>query len=238
MEKIIAEQNFWEVFPEATIEVLVVEGIDNHVDKAKEEQFHQLLNDAAKEVLAGETVPTVLTAFKAQLEQMEVVDARFKTKKGARSSIEALLKRASQEREFFPINPLVDIYNSISLTFGVPCGGENQEKIKGDLHLGKAHGGESFLPLGAEADAPALPEEIIYYDNEGAICRSFNWREAQRTMLTEDTTKAILVIESVTKEQASRGAKAMTELKKRVEQTFGVEGKTFTLTKEHPEMNI
>lgn len=57
-------------------------------------------------------------------------------------------------------------------------------------------------------------------------------------MLTEDTTKAILVIESVTKEQASRGAKAMTELKKRVEQTFGVEGKTFTLTKEHPEMNI
>ena len=49
MEKIIAEQNFWEVFPEATIEVLVVEGIDNHVDKAKEEQFHQLLNDAAKE---------------------------------------------------------------------------------------------------------------------------------------------------------------------------------------------
>ena len=56
--------------------------------------------------------------------------------------------------------------------------------------------------------------------------------------MTEDTTKAILVIESVTKEQASRGAKAMTELKKRVEQTFGVEGKTFTLTKEHPEMNI
>jgi len=33
------------------------------------------LNEAAKEVLAGETVPTVLHAFKAQLEQMEVVDA-------------------------------------------------------------------------------------------------------------------------------------------------------------------
>lgn len=33
------------------------------------------MNEAAKEVLAGETVPTVLHAFKAQLEQMEVVDA-------------------------------------------------------------------------------------------------------------------------------------------------------------------
>ena len=216
-------ENFWEVFPEATIEVLVVEGIDNHVDKAKEEQFHQLLNDAAKEARGYLTEETF--SQNEVIAQWRQAFSRFKTKKGARSSIEALLKRASQEREFFTINPLVDIYNSISLTFGVPCGG-------------KAHGGESFLPLGAEADAPALPEEIIYYDNEGAICRSFNWREAQRTMLTEDTTKAILVIESVTKEQASRGAKAMTELKKRVEQTFGVEGKTFTLTKEHPEMNI
>ena len=167
MEKIIAEQNFWEVFPEATIEVLVVEGIDNHVDKAKEEHFHQLLNDAAKEA-RGYLTEEIFSQNEV-IAQWRQAFSRFKTKKGARSSIEALLKRASQEREFFPINPLVDIYNSISLTFGVPCGGEDQEKIKGDLHLGKAHGGESFLPLGAEADAPALPEEIIYYDNEGAI---------------------------------------------------------------------
>ncbi|MEI5990330.1 glutamate--tRNA ligase [Enterococcus crotali] len=35
---------------------------------------HPVLDDAAKEVLAGETVPEVLTAFKAQLEAMDVVD--------------------------------------------------------------------------------------------------------------------------------------------------------------------
>jgi nondiscriminating glutamyl-tRNA synthetase len=34
-----------------------------------------VLDEAAKEVLAGETVPTVLQAFKAQLEAMDVVDA-------------------------------------------------------------------------------------------------------------------------------------------------------------------
>lgn len=129
MEKIIAEQNFWEVFPEATIEVLVVEGIDNHVDKAKEEQFHQLLNDAAKEARGYLTEETF--SQNEVIAQWRQAFSRFKTKKGARSSIEALLKRASQEREFFPINPLVDIYNSISLTFGVPCGGEDQEKSKG-----------------------------------------------------------------------------------------------------------
>ncbi|MCM6881269.1 glutamate--tRNA ligase [Enterococcus italicus] len=36
---------------------------------------HPTLDDAAKEVLAGETVPTVLAAFKEQLEQMDTVDA-------------------------------------------------------------------------------------------------------------------------------------------------------------------
>ncbi|ALS36496.1 nondiscriminating glutamyl-tRNA synthetase [Enterococcus rotai] len=35
---------------------------------------HPVLDDAAKEVLAGETVPEVLAAFKAQLEAMDVVD--------------------------------------------------------------------------------------------------------------------------------------------------------------------
>ncbi|MFK4567710.1 glutamate--tRNA ligase [Enterococcus sp. UD-01] len=37
---------------------------------------HPVLDDAAKEVLAGETVPQVLKAFKAQLEAMEVVDVQ------------------------------------------------------------------------------------------------------------------------------------------------------------------
>lgn len=35
---------------------------------------HPVLDEAAKEVLAGETVPTVLAAFKAQLEAMDVVN--------------------------------------------------------------------------------------------------------------------------------------------------------------------
>ncbi len=80
---------------------------------------------------------------------------KFKIKKGARSSIEVLLKRVSQGREFNPINPLVDIYSSVSLSYAVPRGGEDLAKIVGDLCLGRAQGNESFLPLGAESDAPA-----------------------------------------------------------------------------------
>lgn len=49
---------------------------------------HPVLDDAEKEVLAGETVPTVLQAFKAKLEAMEVVDA---------PSVKAAIKEVQKE---------------------------------------------------------------------------------------------------------------------------------------------
>ena len=112
------------------------------------------------------------------------------------------------------------------------------EKIAGHLRLGKAKGGESFFPLGAESDAPALPEEIIYYDDEGAVCRCLNWREAQRTMLTEETKDAVLVIEAINGEQAARARVAMEELQDLVKDYFGVHGKLVHLTSESPEITL
>ena len=112
------------------------------------------------------------------------------------------------------------------------------DKIVGGLHLGKAKGGEAFFPLGAETDAPALPEEIIYYDKEGAVCRCLNWREAQRTMLTEGTKDAVLVIEAINEEQAARAQAAMKELQSLVEEYFGVKGDITHLTAENPRLEI
>lgn len=49
---------------------------------------HPVLDEAAKEVLAGETVPTVLQAFKAQLAALDVVDA---------PSVKAAIKAVQKE---------------------------------------------------------------------------------------------------------------------------------------------
>lgn len=233
MTKVVVDEKFWELFPEAQISTLVIHGIDNHVDEKDDPYFAKLLSDASKE---SEKFIT-----NESFKDNEVVDEwreafrQFKTKKGVRCSIEALLKRVSQGREFSPINPLVDIYNSVSLKYGVPCGGENINAFDGDMHLGEAKGGEGFKPLGATEDSPALPEEIIYYDNSGAICRCLNWREAQRTMLTEDTTDSVLVIEAINEKQAKRASEAVVELKDLIEKYFKVDGRIEHLTKDHPE---
>lgn len=228
LKKMTVDANFWEVFPEAKINLLVVKDINNIVDEADDPKFEAMLKQGkreAKKFLGEETFTQNVV-----IAEWREAFAKFKTKKGARSSIEALLKRVNQDKDFRPISPLVDIYNTISLTYAVPCGGEDLMTIQGDLHLGKATGGESFFPLGAEKDAPALPEEIIYYDDEGAICRSFNWREAKRTMLQETTKDAVLVIEAINPDQAKRADEAILALQTAVKDYFGVQGEIHEVT--------
>ena len=65
-----------------------------------------------------------------------------------------------------------------------------------------------------------------------------NWREAKRTMLQEETTNAVLVMESVTKDQAERATLAMEALKQRCEEYFNVTGLSFIVTPENSEVEL
>ena len=234
--KVTVDQAFWDLFPTARITVMSLYGIDNTVDEAKDPYFKELLDKGTKR--AWEFIDEENYTQSEFVQEWRQAFSKFKTKKGARSSIEALLKRVHQGREFYPINPLVDLYNSVSMAYALPCGGEDMDKLVGGLSLGQAKGGEPFFPLGAEEDAPALEGEIIYYDQEGAVCRCLNWREAQRTMLTDDTKDAILVIEAINEEQAKRAQTAMQELKDRAKDYFGVEGTIYQLSAEHASIEI
>ena len=59
---------------------------------------------------------------------------KFPTKKGARCSIEALLKRVSKGEPVGSIAPTVDITNAISLKYALPIGAEDMDAFEGDLH--------------------------------------------------------------------------------------------------------
>lgn len=211
MGKFIIKEDFWDLFPEAEISVILAKNIRNSENSTESVRpdIIELLeksNEEAKKFLKKETfienevVGVWREAFR-----------KFKTKKGARCSIEALLKRIDKGNKIGAINPLVDIYNTVSLTFGLPCGGEDLDTFQGDMLLTKADGNEPFLALGDEEYENAFPGEVVYKDNEGAVCRCWNWRDGQRTMLTEDTTNAFLIIESVDPKR-SADVKAATEL--------------------------
>jgi DNA/RNA-binding domain of Phe-tRNA-synthetase-like protein len=113
-----------------------------------------------------------------------------------KSSIENLLRSAGSGR-LRSVNPLVDLYNVVSLKHHLPCGGEDLATIDGPIRLTRAAGGEHFVPLGGSDVEPPPVGAVIYRDDLGVICSCWNWREADRTKLTESTTDALLCIEAL-----------------------------------------
>jgi len=217
MTKFVVEDDFWSLFPNARIGVVVCHNINNSItdkDKYKDmilisenEALKHLKND---EFSSNEVVKVWREAFQ-----------KFKTKKGARSSIEALLKRVRNENHLGTINPLVDIYNSISLKYGLPCGGEDIDTFVGNIRLTKAVGNENFVTLGTDENASPYEGEVVYKDEEGAICRCWNWRESVRTMLTVNTKNAFLCIELIDERRVEELENALEDLAKTVQDNLG-----------------
>ncbi|MBV0930949.1 hypothetical protein KTE19_09600 [Lentilactobacillus sp. IMAU92037] len=222
MKKLILDSQVVDLFPDVQINVMTLAGIDNHVQADQLAYLQKLLDEGTQE--AEQYITVEPFRKNPVVDQWRQAFRKFKTKKGARATTEALLKRVSQGKTFSPIMPLVDLYNSVLLKYGASCGGEDVDAIAGNMHLGVAKGGESFLPYGETEDMPALPGEVCYLDDKGAVCRCFNWRESQRTELTEATRNPILVIESINKEQAERSDAAMAELQQLCEKFFNVKG--------------
>lgn len=234
MKKFILEQPYLDIFPESKIGILVCKGINNQI--TDENKYADYLANAQKEALVHIENPEFTE--NPIIRTWRDAFYKFKTKKGARCSIEAMLKRVSKGNSIGTINPLVDIYNGISLKYGVPVGGEDIDKFEGDNRLTVADGGEEFITYGSDKSEPPYPGEVVYKDDAGAICRCFNWRESVRTMLTEETKNAFMCIETVAGERDDVLDAALDELKALIEQELGGEVVKHILSKDCPEVVI
>jgi len=234
MKKFIIENDFWEVFPEAKIGVILAKGIQNDIQNTA--IFEALLIEASKEV--AKHLPDEEFSQNSVIKAWRDAYQLFKTKKGARSSIEALLKRVKNGNQVGTINPLVDLYNAVSMRYALPCGGEDISTFVGDLRLTKAKGDEPFITLGSEVSEPPYAGEIVYKDEAGAVCRCWNWRESVRTMLTKETKDAFLCIESVDPARAEDFEAALEELKASITEHLGGSSEVFILDRTHPEIII
>lgn len=217
MKRLIIEEGFWEVFPSAKIGVVLCKGINNQIGET--EKYAQMLLTAQKEV--GQYLTESEFSNNPVIKVWRDAFQKFKTKKGARSSVEALFKRVSNGNSIGTINPLVDIYNAISMQYALPCGGEDSDTFVGDVKLTKAVGDEYFVTLGTEENAPPYAGEIVYKDDAGAICRCWNWRESVRTMLTEQTRNAFMCIECIDEGRESDLKTALKALSEKVEDNLG-----------------
>jgi DNA/RNA-binding domain of Phe-tRNA-synthetase-like protein len=117
--------------------------------------------------------------------------------KRTRNSLEALLRRAPAGLP--RVNRLTDLYNAVSVLHQIPLGGEDLTRYAGAPRLVRATGTEPFDTVADGVPVTEHPEpgEVVWCDDAGVTCRRWNWRQARRTQLREDTTAALFILDAL-----------------------------------------
>ena len=114
-----------------------------------------------------------------------------------RNSLDALLRRAASGLP--RVNRLTDLYNAISVLHQIPLGGEDLTRYAGAPRLVRAAGTEPFDTVADGVAVTEHPEsgEVVWCDDAGVTCRRWNWRQARRTQLGQDTTSALFILDAL-----------------------------------------
>lgn len=213
--KFIIKKEIFDNFRDLITGVILIKEVNN---KGESSEIDELLRSAENKVIGD------FSQLESPSKHPNIIPWRQAYKKFGsdphdyRCSSEALARQVLKGNKIRHINKLVDLYNYISLKYVLPVGGEDLDKIRGDLILDFAKGNESFIRLGGTENESPLSGEVVYKDEEGVICRRWNWREADRTKLSGETKNAVIVIEGLSpiqRETIEMATKELTDLTKK-----------------------
>lgn len=170
----------------------IVSGLDNSTVDAqglqawREGLVLQLRAELAPDVLERDPV---LAGFRALHDAIGRSNRRFP------SSAEALVGLFLRKGLVPAINPLVDIYNGVSLATRLSLGAHDLARVQGDISLRFASGEERFVPLGASDPEPVSRGEYCYVDGSGEVLCRLEHRQCERTKVTNATTDCFYILQ-------------------------------------------
>ncbi len=229
----IAEKIF-EKFPTVTIGLVVVKGIDN---KGESREVNSLLRKREKEIMGRFDTKTLSELPRIGAWRIAYSSFGAKPKKN-KCSVENLYRTILNGTELSHINKLVDIYNFISIKHMVPVGGDDIDNVDNCISLKFADGTEVFTELNSDESKNPKEGEVIYADEKEVLCRRWNWRECDKSKMTEQTKNAALVVEGllpVTREEIESIASELSGL---VQKFCGGQATAFILNKSNPSVEF
>lgn len=221
-------------FPELNLGVVIARGINN---SGEIQDIQLLLRDVQQNIRESHALETLSQDPRIQAWRKAYSEFGAKPKK-YKSSVESLYRMTLKEIPIRSINPVVDLYNVISLKHMVPVGGDDLDKVDGDIQLLFALGSEPFVPLNAETSETAKPGEVIYRDDVEVLCRRWNWRECDKTKMSEDTHNMTLVVEGLPPIGNIQVEDIITELAEMVKRFCEGETQLHILNKQNPDKEI
>lgn len=113
-------------------------------------------------------------------------------------SHKALWERTVENSEELPnINPLVNIYNAISIKHKVPIGGHDIANIKGPVTVGPNTKELSFTQMNTNKTEKIDKKEFVYADTEKIMTRNWVWRQSEQTKSTPNTKEIFIPIDTI-----------------------------------------
>jgi DNA/RNA-binding domain of Phe-tRNA-synthetase-like protein len=116
-----------------------------------------------------------------------------------KNSLEALVCEVLAKGELHSSDELTDSLKWCSMYWNLPIRCGDLDKIVGSQRLEFASGLEAFTALEdgiVTLDSPQ-PGEVIWKDEEGVVCRAWNWKQAERVKITEATRNFFVVFEGL-----------------------------------------
>jgi len=232
--KLKVDSQIFETFPGLNLGVVIARQIDN---TGSADEIIELIRKREKEI--RENYNTETLSQEPKIESWRKAYSVFGAKpKKYKSSVESLYRMILKGVDLRPISKIVDIYNYISVKHMVPAGGDDAAKVDGDIVLRFAGGDERFTALNSDETETAKEGEVIYSDDKEVLCRRWNWRECDKTKMTEETRNVVLVVEGLPPVTKKEMAGILDDFRQLISKHCGGEVETMVLDKDIRETEI
>jgi len=211
------QKELFHILPDLIIGMVVAMGVDN---TRPSREIETLLSQAIEEMKRNFIVDKAqehprIKPWRTAFSKLSISGSKFP------SSIESMAKRILRGDPFPRINPLVDLYNSVSLRYLVPMGGHDLNTIKGNIYLKFAEGWEPFTPMGGGETMIVPKGELVYRDDQEVLTRNWVWRQCEKDKATEETKNIFIPIDVLGEVGRGRAEEIIRELSELIPRYLG-----------------
>ena len=224
------QKELFDILPDLTIGMAVARDVDN---TRRSKEIDHLLTRAVEEMkknYIGEKAQDHprIKPWRSAFSKLGISGSKFQ------SSIESMARRVLRGDPFPRINPLVDLYNSVSLRFLVPMGGHDLDTLEGNIHLRFTEGWEPFTPMGGGETSVVPKGELVYCDEREVLTRNWVWRQCEKDKATEKTKNIFIPIDVLGEVGRARADEIILELSQLIPNYLGGTVVSSVLTREKP----
>ena len=215
--KFSVEKRIFQTAPNLCVGVVVAKGIDNTHDNITLTDNLQVAVSKAKCKFGAQSAKEIpeLLIYRNTLEKLSINPNKFPC------SIEALLNRIVKDKGIPSISAVVDLLNTISITYGVAIGAHDLDTLLDGLTLRYSTDDDVF----EDTSDKIKGEELIYASGNQIRTRRWIWRQSELGRVTPDSKNIVFSIDGFQDNRDSVIA-ARNALADQLEKVFGCNVKT------------